>query len=215
MDENDAAKFMNTAKYLLVSFALLLLSYDAAFACRCLRKKPSRDLSHFATVFTGKVTEVDHRSGKTKFQVDRIWKGARAGEIVISGGNSSCDWYFEKGESYLVYALSSPETRTYTTHKCTRTGRLADATEDLEVLGEGQAPSSQSRSRFQQQEADAISPLKQGMIAFNSNRTGNDEIYVMNADASGVRSLTNDDRFDSWWPGFSQSLGFALWVDER
>jgi TolB protein len=37
------------------------------------------------------------------------------------------------------------------------------------------------------------------MIVFNSNRTGNDEIYLMNADGSDQRALTNDKRFDSWW----------------
>jgi hypothetical protein len=146
---------MNIAKYLLVSLALLLLSYDAAFACRCLRVKPSRDLSRFVAVFAGTVTdEGDYRSRRAKFRVERIWKGERVDEIVIHGGNSSCDWYFKKGESYLVYAYSSPETHTYTTHKCTRTGRLADAAEDLELLGEGQAPSSESRNPLQKPESD-------------------------------------------------------------
>jgi len=154
---------MNTAKYLLVSFALLLFSYDSSFACRCQRKKPSRDLSQFAIVFAGKVTEVDYRSGRAKFSVQRIWKGARVGEIVISSGNSSCDWRFEKGESYLVYAYSLPETRTYTTHQCTRTGRLADATEDLKVLGEGQAPTSQNRSDLKKIEAVPVQPFRDQM----------------------------------------------------
>ena len=49
----------------------------------------------------------------------------------------------------------------------------------------------------------AAAALKQGVIVFNSNRTGNDEIYVMSADGSGVRELTNDDRYDSWWPRIS------------
>jgi hypothetical protein len=41
------------------------------------------------------------------------------------------------------------------------------------------------------------------MIAFTSNRDGNNEIYVMNADGSGVRRLTNnpaDDSYPSWSP---------------
>jgi Tol biopolymer transport system component len=45
--------------------------------------------------------------------------------------------------------------------------------------------------------------LNRDVIVFNSNRTGNDEIYVMNVDGSSVRRLTNDDRFDSWWPRIS------------
>jgi hypothetical protein len=146
---------MNTAKYLLVSFALLLLSYDAAFACRCPRDKPSRDLSRFVAVFVGKVTdEGDFRSRRVKFSVERIWKGELVAEIVIYATNNSCDWYFKKGASYLVYAYTSPGGHTFRTHKCTRTGRLVDAAEDLEVLGEGQVPTSQSRSSLPQRAAE-------------------------------------------------------------
>src|SRR5437762_1089425 len=44
----------------------------------------------------------------------------------------------------------------------------------------------------------------QGKIAFTSDRDGNDEIYVMNADGTGVTRLTNDngsfDRQPAWSP---------------
>ena len=42
-----------------------------------------------------------------------------------------------------------------------------------------------------------------GKIAFMSNRDGNDEIYVMNADGSGQTRLTNnpaDDFYPVWSP---------------
>jgi len=38
-------------------------------------------------------------------------------------------------------------------------------------------------------------------LAFTSNRDGNDEIYTMNADGTGVSRLTNDaaiDFLDGW-----------------
>lgn len=41
-------------------------------------------------------------------------------------------------------------------------------------------------------------------IAFVSARSGNDEVYVVNADGSGLRNLTNhpaDDRMPAWSPG--------------
>src|SRR5256885_2251960 len=47
----------------------------------------------------------------------------------------------------------------------------------------------------------------QGKIAFTSNRDGNDEIYVMNADGTGVTRLTNDPASDSqpaWSPDGSR-----------
>src|SRR5438105_1146558 len=47
----------------------------------------------------------------------------------------------------------------------------------------------------------------QGKIAFTSNRDGNDEIYVMNTDGTGVTRLTNDPASDSqpaWSPDGSR-----------
>lgn len=38
-----------------------------------------------------------------------------------------------------------------------------------------------------------------GMVVFDSDRTGNFEIFVMAADGSGVRQLTDDPAYDSWW----------------
>jgi hypothetical protein len=51
--------------------------------------------------------------------------------------------------------------------------------------------------------ATATARSQAGCIAFASNRDGNWEIYVMNADGSGVTRLTNnpaDDRVPSWSP---------------
>ena len=148
---------MKIAKYILAASALLLLSYDAAFACRCPRGKPSPDLSKFGAVFAGKVLdEGDYRSPtrEVKFRVERFWKGGLSGEVVMRSYRNSCDWYFKKGESYLVYAYTSADGRALRTHKCTRTGRLADSAEDLELLGEGQVPSSQRGNSSQQREAE-------------------------------------------------------------
>src|SRR5438034_1052892 len=49
----------------------------------------------------------------------------------------------------------------------------------------------------------------QGRIAFVSERDGNAEIYVMNADGSGVTRLTDNpavDRNPAWWPDSSRIL---------
>ena len=45
-------------------------------------------------------------------------------------------------------------------------------------------------------------PLDGGRIAFASRRDGNFEIYVMNADGSGVTNLTNEPEHD-WAPDWS------------
>lgn len=51
--------------------------------------------------------------------------------------------------------------------------------------------------------AQAAFPGTNGKIAFESERTGNDEIYVMNADGSGQTRLTDSSAFDGipdWQP---------------
>jgi len=57
-----------------------------------------------------------------------------------------------------------------------------------------------------------VEPSPQGRIAFVSNRDGNTDIYVMNADGSGVTRLTNDSHPDeapfSWSPDGRQ-IAFA------
>lgn len=42
-------------------------------------------------------------------------------------------------------------------------------------------------------------PLRQDMLVFNSDRTGNHEIFTMRADGTQQRQITNDPRVDSWW----------------
>ena len=52
--------------------------------------------------------------------------------------------------------------------------------------------------------AGAIVPGPNGLIAFESNRDGNNEIYVMNPDGTVEENLTNNpanDVFPAWSPG--------------
>jgi hypothetical protein len=50
------------------------------------------------------------------------------------------------------------------------------------------------------------------MIAFNSNRDGNAEIYVMDADGNNLRRLTNnpaDNSWPSWFDPAARSVSTA------
>jgi hypothetical protein len=49
-----------------------------------------------------------------------------------------------------------------------------------------------------------VAPLASGQLVFDSDRAGGThEIYVMNADGSGVTRLTNDASYQNWWPRIS------------
>ena len=49
----------------------------------------------------------------------------------------------------------------------------------------------------------ASAPVAPGELAFDSDRTGNFEVFTMAPDGTGVRQLTNDPAWDSWWPRLS------------
>jgi Tol biopolymer transport system component len=49
-------------------------------------------------------------------------------------------------------------------------------------------------------EAAAVPP---GHLAFDSDRSGNFELYLMDGDGGDVRPLTDDPAHDSWWPRIS------------
>jgi dipeptidyl aminopeptidase/acylaminoacyl peptidase len=63
--------------------------------------------------------------------------------------------------------------------------------------------------------AGAAFPGANGKIAFTSDRDGNSEIYVMNADGSGQTRLTNDGAIDNepvWSPDGTK---IAFWTERN
>jgi Tol biopolymer transport system component len=49
-------------------------------------------------------------------------------------------------------------------------------------------------------------------LAFDSDRSGNFELYAMSVDGSRVRALTHDAGFDSWWPRISPDRRTIVFV---
>jgi hypothetical protein len=83
-----------------------------------------------------------------KFQVENWWKGKSTRQVLVftdrtrnSDGSetiSDCDFPFQVGKRYLVYAFS--EENHLKTNLCTRTKLLEKAQEDLKLLGKGHKP---------------------------------------------------------------------------
>lgn len=121
--------------FLAVIIILSPLFYSDAFGCSCPTVGMTaeqddagrlKDFNSAAAVFTGEVVELEEN--KVKFKVERIWKGESVDEIVMiirlkkDDGRyvrTSCDYYYELGKKYLVFAFDTKGE--LTTYQCTRT----------------------------------------------------------------------------------------------
>ena len=131
-------------------------SPDTVHACSCVQPgTPSEEVEKFSAVFAGKVTSIQHSydpkasfaspGDRTTvgFEVSAVWKGTVHEEMYITtpptGG--TCGFAFEEGEDYIVYAYDSayPEGG-YAVGICSRTALLSQAQEDIDALGQKQAP---------------------------------------------------------------------------
>jgi hypothetical protein len=87
--------------------------------------------------------KIDYQVLVLKFQVIHRWKGASAREVILVTSQtraadgmesiSDCDYVFEKGRKYLIYAYGKPDE--LATSACSRTAELKRARKDLRVLG--------------------------------------------------------------------------------
>ena len=135
---------------LLAATFLLLLSSDAAFGCVCMlpenptpesiRIARQKDFGKATVVFSGEVIKLDNF--KAEFKTDKIWKGDSVNYITMLTGtkvnedgtytSSSCDYSFELGRKYLIYAYGKLDE--LKTHSCSRSSFLKDAIEEIEGL---------------------------------------------------------------------------------
>ena len=99
---------------------------------------------------TGKV--IDYETLVVKVRVKQWWKGETPTEIYLltnttrdtdgSLTQSSCDFTFDKGETYLIFAtkFNTKKENEYRKGYCSRTRELSAADDDLKILGEGKKP---------------------------------------------------------------------------
>ena len=94
-------------------------------------------------VFIGEITGVV-RDGDVKtftFKVEKYWKGA-ADEVIQINVQETMRYqaWFEVGEKYLVFARGNEGDGKFWEVRCSRSKRLADASEDITKLGKAKQP---------------------------------------------------------------------------
>lgn len=125
---------------------LVMLEFvPSAFACTCDESSMPTPLEAYegsVAVFSGVVESIseDEVGGwsftKVTFSVLDCWKGAPESSIIISTF-SSCAYFFDVGQEYLVYGYDCCEPIPYpSAWQCDRTQPLAGAAYDLAQLGD-------------------------------------------------------------------------------
>ncbi|WP_438311384.1 hypothetical protein [Sporosarcina sp. FA9] len=142
-------KRVRVIPFLLMVLVVVYFKPIPTAACSCVVPPPADvALSEATAVFSGEVVEVKKSNadnGKTvHFKVREIWKGIDSTTISVFTNNdsASCGIDFTVGKEYLVYAhtLDSNGKSILSTTLCDRTAELANATDDLTLIGEGQIP---------------------------------------------------------------------------
>jgi hypothetical protein len=129
--------------------SLWFASSTCVFACSCVPPQaPQEEAARSDAVFSGKVTQQTPNANlvegtqslKVAFEVGQVWKGSVPQQILLatSDSSASCGYTFENGKEYLVYANTVEGQLSVSL--CSRTQLLADAQEDVSVLGQSTAP---------------------------------------------------------------------------
>ncbi len=132
--------------------------HGLAEACSCSEPPPAEEaLRQADAVFIGTLSKfelighLDLSAGPqagirwvrvATFDVTSSWKGSSqpSMEVTTGAGGGDCGVDFIVGRQYLVYA--SVNEGTLQTNICTRTRGMAQAQDDLAVLGQGTSPTS-------------------------------------------------------------------------
>ena len=134
----------------LAGMFLLLPCFAArALACQCReRQPPCSQYAEADAVFVGAVTGITFVDenlsasasefspyAKITFNVERAFRGVGGTRAELMKWGTSCDFGFEEGKTYLVYAYRNPEKGTLSTSYCSRTAEVSEAAADLAYLG--------------------------------------------------------------------------------
>jgi hypothetical protein len=120
-----------------------LCQCECAFIPGSVRLSAHEAFKTAEVVFTGEIVEVNKVASSNeydvKFKVKSVWKKDVGEVVVLRTSRESCGFFGEKGDKYLVYAYTRKDM--LTTNGCTRTTKLAEASEDLKEFEEkGEKP---------------------------------------------------------------------------
>lgn len=135
-------------RHVVIAGAALLLPCAVADvrACQCReRQPPCAQYVEADAVFAGLVADIatpeaagpdgdDNGFQKISFKVERAFRGVEGGRAELINRGTSCDYTFEVGTRYLVYAYRNPATGKLGTGYCSRTAELSKAAVDLDYL---------------------------------------------------------------------------------
>ena len=148
-----------------MAFGLFGFNSSTALACSCAPRPTDAALKYSHAVFSGKVIKIEYLDDSKQrnpeprfivtFKVSRAWKGVNSQEFVLHTIDNSWTcrgYYFRQDKEYLVFAYQNgaEDAQRFAPHKlpeesfgvslCGGTKLLKEATNDLEVLGEGSVP---------------------------------------------------------------------------
>jgi Icc-related predicted phosphoesterase len=109
---------------------------------RCAVLTAKGALQHSTAVFVGEVTGEEKIGDikKSKFKVEKYWKGANRKEVEIFVYETArFQSPFKEGEKFLVYAMADDDGK-LTVSRCSRSRALEQAEDDIKQLGEGKTP---------------------------------------------------------------------------
>ena len=159
---NSIVMFLRLTKVLALS---LFACATPALGCICNgpQETPEVALKRHDKVFAGRVLRIKYpRTKRTRnpvvfldlviyvtLRVQRTWKSADVEEITIATEASDCYYPFKVNQEYLVWAYSSDQLpNVFATDLCARTDKLANATKDLNALGEGREPNRRAKHSY-------------------------------------------------------------------
>jgi len=121
---------------LIFLLTFLVFCIEPVYACSCVERPFEEAVESADEIFIGRVVKIEEKKEffssdfreywVSHFDVSKKWKGNKRTKIRVIQSYNSCEFSFEFGREYLVYAMETNQigwngTREHTTWLCSRT----------------------------------------------------------------------------------------------